>query len=224
MIDSNRIIDSNKLKKDSEIILEMFLKSYNLGETIQNHLQYEEVKARFMNLYNDVIGWSKIKGSKKYNIIGQTKKYEVIHIFLTHNKKKWSPLVVWKITTVLKTKLENVKKLLYDPIYCHRNDRLLAEMRRIDKGEDPLGRREFYSKSQGFFPIAARDFIFARYDNWGEKQGQYFAYSIQREDFPKTPKTVRGEIIVTGCYVEANDANNEVKLTYIGKKRRRCMV
>ena len=77
MVDSNRIVDLNKLKKDSEIKLEMFLKSFNLGETIQNHLQYEEIKNRFMSVFNDVNGWSKIKGSKKYNILGQTKKYEV---------------------------------------------------------------------------------------------------------------------------------------------------
>jgi Ca2+-binding EF-hand superfamily protein len=77
VIDSNRIVDVNKVKKESEVKMEMFLKSSNLGETIQKHIHTEEIKARFNALYNDNTGWTTIKGSKKYNIVGQSKKYEV---------------------------------------------------------------------------------------------------------------------------------------------------
>lgn len=111
-----------------------------------------------------------------------------------------------------------MRNVLLDPLFAHRNDRMLAEMKRIDSGNE-LGRREYYLKSQGFFPMAPRDFLFARYDNWGERQGQFFAYSIQREDYPKVPKIVRGEIMVSGIIVEGNETDDEVKLTYIGKKK-----
>jgi hypothetical protein len=123
---------------------------------------------------------------------------------------------VWKVTTTIKTNYEKVKKIIDDPVYAHRNDRLVSIIKRIDKGSD-TNNREFYVRSVGFFPIASRDMVFARHDYWGEREGHFVAYSIVKEDFPKFPKVVRSEIIVSGIKLVANEANDEVKLTYISK-------
>jgi hypothetical protein len=68
------------------------------------------------------------------------------------------------------------------------------------------------------FPVAGRDFVVARYDLWGEKEGSVIVFSIEHEDLPKFPKVVRGEIIVSGMYVKENEAGNEVSYTSFCKK------
>ena len=67
------------------------------------------------------------------------------------------------------------------------------------------------------YPIAARDMLFARYDDWGAKEGGHITFSIEHEDFPHFPKVVRAEILLTGTKVQANEANTEVQVTYLAQ-------
>ena len=76
-------------------------------------------------------------------------------------------------------------------------------------------RHYYYARTSASFPVSSRDFIFARHDDWTEKEGRFYIYSIEHEDYPKFPKAVRGSINVCG-HVTTNNDDTEVKFVYTG--------
>jgi hypothetical protein len=62
--------------------MEQYLKGEKIGKSFQEHLQYEEAKARLAHIMEDTEGWIKMTGDKRYGIFGWVKKYEVINFFM----------------------------------------------------------------------------------------------------------------------------------------------
>jgi hypothetical protein len=71
------------------------------------------------------------------------------------------------------------------------------------------------------FPVAARDFVMSRYDEWHEKTGGYVTFSFEHPDFPKFPKVVRGHTYISAASLVENEAGTETSWTFASKKKSR---
>ena len=52
-----------------------------------------------------------------------------------------------------------------------------------------------YVNIKGFFPVADRELLFSRFDNYSPQFSYYVAFSIEREDHPPNPKYVRANMM-----------------------------
>ena len=70
-------------------------------------------------------------------------------------------------------------------------------------------RRDYYYRTEPAFPVAARDVVIARFDHWNEKDAMVITFSIVHDDFPKFPKCVRAEVIVSAMIFQESEDGTE---------------
>jgi hypothetical protein len=124
---------------------------------------------------------------------------------------------VWRFQSVYKTSLEKFKSVVIDHEVLLKRDNRIEIGKEIKKEKSRSDRHYYYVRSSASFPVTSRDFVLVRHDEWKAKEGIYFVYSIEDEEFPPFPKTVRGQILNTFCQVVANETDTEVTFTYTGK-------
>lgn len=62
-----------------------------------------------------------------------------------------------------------------------------------------------YFSTKPYFPFAPRDYHVARHDCYGEKQSVLVGFSVVSEEVPHVKGFVRGNLMASGYFIDAND-------------------
>lgn len=113
--------------------------------------------------------------------------------------------------------LSRIKRQLSDHIANAKLDKRVEIIKEVRSNHNVENRKDYYVRTIPSFPVAGRDLIIAKYDEWNEKDALIVAVSVEHEDYPKFPKVVRAQIIVTAALMKENEAGTEVAYTLVSQ-------